>query len=307
MSTTRRPRRPLPRAVVAALTAGTVGAVALAVGLAALATSAAAAGGRTVMDDGHVDIGPRIVDGRMQVMARDDTVSPPRWRGLGEIALGVGDNAAITVPDNATYAFLGSAGSKVWVLPQVQRSGIIWPGWNTQDPSIVDGVRGKVTWTITSVSGPGRFWLFLNDSFGTPSLVFDGARSWPQSTTVDHNVHAHGNWAFGAPGVYRLGFRMSGTGTAGASLSGDATLVVAVGDAARAQIPPAGEDTRGEPTAGGGSGGGALTGDDALAAEGGTLPNTGAGPLAPIAAAAATLLLVGLALRVRLRRGRGTP
>lgn len=294
-----------PSALVAAAALALVTAVAPAAVTAAPA--AASATERLVIDDGHVDIGPRLVDGTWRFQLRDDTVSPPVWRELGSVALRVGDAAVIEVPEGDVYGFLGDPGAQVWVLPQAQRAGIVWPGWNTQDPTVVSGVTGDVTWTLESIAGPGTFWLFLTDSFGAPSLVFDGSRPWPQDTDLVPNTHVHGNWAFSEPGVYRMRTSMSATGTDGAALSDTAELVLAVGDDADlSQIPPPasaggttpdGTATTGRSTAGAGEadGGGV-----------GALPNTGAGYLVPLVAVAAAVLAAAVGLgAVARRRSRG--
>jgi putative ABC transporter-associated repeat protein len=139
------------------------------------------------------------------------------------------DKAKIKVPSGSDYTFLGPAGSDVWLLPQAQQSGIVWPGWNTQDPSVVNGTNGNVTWRLTSVNGPGEYKLFLTGSFGKPEVLFDSAKSLPQQMAIPPNTHAHGNWAFTKPGVYRLGVQMTATTKAGRSVTDTRTLNVAVG------------------------------------------------------------------------------
>ncbi|WP_407567258.1 TIGR03773 family transporter-associated surface protein [Polymorphospora sp. A560] len=248
------------------------------------ATAPAGTGERKVIDDGHVDMGPTLTDGRWRIRIKDGTVSPPVWRELGDTVLHVRDNARITVPDGADHAFLGPAGGSVWLLPQAQQDGIVWPGWNTQHEAVVGGIRGPVTWTLKSVTGPGAFTLFLTGSFGKPQVLFDGTRL-PGELDIPLNTHAHGNWAFGAPGVYRLEVAMSATTTGGAPVTDSRTLTVAVGD---------GTDP-GRVTPGGGDG----NGDG----PGGRLPRTGESWVLPAAVGGLVLLGAG-ALLVRLGRRR---
>ncbi len=292
----------LVTALVAAVSALTLGAV-------APLAPASAAEQRRVVDDGHLDIGPKIENGQWRIQARDDTVSPPVWRELDEIALAVGDDVRIELPADQTYAFLGKPGDQVWVLPQVQRAGVVWPGWNTQDPSVVSGVAADVTWTVQDVKGPGRFWLFVSAAFGAPTVVFDGAKPWPQSTAVPRNVHAHGNWAFDAPGLYRLTMTMAGRSARGASLTDTRTLVIAVGPQGRSAVPATGSGAVVQGVAspspgqsGGGDPAGQGNGSDALDAEGGQLPNTGAGYLPALAGGAVLVMAMGLVLRRTARR-----
>lgn len=275
--------------------------------LAPTSVDATLAGERLVIADGHVDMGPRIVNGTWRVQLRDDSSSPPTWRELDDIVLHGKEASKITVPAGDRFAFLGKTGDPVWVLPQVQRAGIVWPGWNSQDPSVVDGITGSITWTVRSVDGPGAFTLFLNDAFGAPSLIFDGTKAYPQTTTVEPNTHVHGNWAFTKPGIYRLQMEMRATGRTGAALTDSRTLVIAVGDVDPRQVPRGGTGpapgSGGATGTGDGSGTGGGTGGGS-ANRPGSLPNTGAGDLAMIAGGGAALLLAAVAVRVLLRRTR---
>lgn len=185
---------------------------------------------QVVIDRGHVDMGPRVVDGAWRVQLRDDTVAPPAWRDLADVVLHARDAARLEVPAGDSYGFLGPAGSTVWVLPQVQEADLVWPGWNTQDPSVLAAVPGPVTWRLKGVDGPGRFVLYLAGSFGETDVLFDTADALPQQLVVGRNTHVHGNWAFSAPGVYRLSVEMSATSGSGAALTDTRTLTVAVGD-----------------------------------------------------------------------------
>ncbi|MFY1698195.1 TIGR03773 family transporter-associated surface protein [Solwaraspora sp. WMMA2101] len=249
-------------------------------------------GSRVVIDEGHVDMGPQLADGDWTIRLKDDTVSPPVWRELADVVLHVKDNAKITVPDNAD--FLGTPGDEVWLLPQGQRSGIVWPGWNTQHPSVVGGVRGPVTWTLAGVDGPGRFVLFLTGSFGESEVLFNSADRLPQRLDVPINTHAHGNWAFSEPGIYRLAFEMSATTTSGSTVTDSRTLTLAVGDATD---PDTGFGPGGGNPGGGDNPGGGGSGDDRL-------PRTGSSWHLP--ATGATLLIAGVLVLLAARRRQPT-
>ncbi len=174
-----------------------------------LVQPAARAEAPVVIADGHVDLGPRLVDGAWTLQIRDDTGDGPVWREPADVVLQVADAARTTVPDDAAYAFLGTPGADVWVLPQVQDREVVWPGWNTQDPSIADVVGREVYWRLHGVEGPGRFELFLTGNFGAPEAIFSSDRPYPQETGVEAGTHVHGNWVFTAPGAYLLDVEMA--------------------------------------------------------------------------------------------------
>jgi putative ABC transporter-associated repeat protein len=176
---------------------------------AAQPAAVAQAAERVVIEHGHVDLGPRFVDGKWTVQLRDDTGGSPQWRSLSDVVLHVPDAAKTTVPDDQAYSFLGDRGSAVWVLPQVEQNGVVWPGWNTQDPEVAKTVDREVTWRLHGVRGPGRFALFLTGNFGAPQQIFTSTAPTPQGTGVEVGTHVHGNWVFGAPGTYLLDVEMS--------------------------------------------------------------------------------------------------
>ena len=161
-----------------------LGALCLACTTTTAVSTAAPAGERRVIAEGHVDMGPRIVNGTWRIQLRDDSTPPPTWRELDDIILNGNDQAKITVPAGDTFRFLGAPGDPIWILPQVQKAGIVWPGWNSQDPSVIDAINPPITWTVRSVEGPGKFTLFLNDAFGVPTTIFSGNQAYPQTTTI---------------------------------------------------------------------------------------------------------------------------
>ena len=92
------------------------------------------------------------------------------------------------------------AGSKVYVIPQTETKGVIWPGWNTQDPQLVSKLNRGVNLTLEQVSGPGTFSLYLeNGNFSAPQVLWSSTKSEPQKLWVEKNTHTHANWVFTAP------------------------------------------------------------------------------------------------------------
>lgn len=268
--------------------------------LAGAPLAAEAGGERVVIADGHVDIGPRFVDDTWTIQVKDDTVSPLVWRNLSDVVLQVVEEAAMELPDG-DFAFLGDPGDTVWLLPQTQVSGILWPGWNTEDSSVVERVSGATTWRLLDVDGPGDFVLFLTGSFGQAQVLFTTHESLPQSMQIPLRTHAHGNWAFTESGVYHLEIEMSASTTDGETVSDTRTLAFAVGDVdPNTAFPPGGNGGNGNGNGSGGNGNGGGGGAGGGNGGGGQMPKTGVSIIAAVAVALG-LMLAGTAL-MRSRR-----
>ena len=184
---------------------------------------------------GHVDLGPRLIDGQWRAGLRHDAETGAVWRDPNQTVLRVNDAAIMTAPDSADYPFLADvAGKPVYVVPQTQNPGVVWLGWNTQDPAVTATIDRGLTMRVGPVSGPGRAWLFLQSgTFGKPLLLADSGAA-PGDVWIDSGTHVHANWAFSAPGTYTATVTFLGTTTAGEAVSASTTLRFAVGDAASA-------------------------------------------------------------------------
>jgi len=119
------------------------------------------------------------------------------------------------VPDDPRYTtFLGPAGGPVWILPQSARPNEISMGVGTSRiaPNVFS--RNEVYLSLHRVEGPGQFAMYNANSQGAPELImatFDGVDPAADRLSVPAlGGHLHMNWAFTAPGTYRLGFAASG-------------------------------------------------------------------------------------------------
>lgn len=194
------------------------------------------ASGRTEISAGHVDMGPRFNNGKFELMLHDDHGETPVWRSLDEVIYRGSDKAILEVPNDPRYSFVGApAGSKVYVIPQTETKGVIWPGWNTQDPQLVSKLNRGVNLTLEQVSGPGTFSLYLeNGNFSAPQVLWSSTKSEPQKLWVEKNTHTHANWVFTAPGEYLLKITASAELSDGSTVSDTRYLKFAVGDSASA-------------------------------------------------------------------------
>ena len=278
----------------------------------------------TEISVGHVDLGPRLIDGQWRAGLRHDADGGAVWRDPNQTVLRVSDAAVMTAPDSADYPFLADvAGKPVYVVPQTQNPNVVWLGWNTQDPAVTATIDRGLTMRVGPVSGPGRAWLFLQSgTFGKPLLLADSAAA-PGDVWIDSGTHVHANWAFSAPGTYTATVTFLGTTTTGEAVSASTTLRFAVGDAASASealamAAPATSSaaaTSGSAAQGAGSSGSAPSGG-ASQGTGSEVSNPGASAsssegglpdwafIAIIAVVLLSVLIIGALVVARSRRSR---
>lgn len=269
-----------------------------------LAPDQAVASGRVVLEAGHVDLGPRYRDGRWTIQIHDDTVVPSVWRQPTETVLRVRDAAVERVPDDPAYAFLGRpAGTPVHVLPQTQNRDVVWMGWNTQDPGVLESVARGVTMNLLGVEGPGDLVVYLQSgNLGAPQVLWQSTRAYPQPLWVESNTHTHANWVFATPGVYLVAIEIVAELVDGKQVSGREVVRFAVGDSTPVDGAFGARFT------------GSLPGSGATTAAAAAAPESGGGAGAPIwvlvaagavlAAAVVWLLVRGAAVRRRALDGR---
>ncbi|MDU7359589.1 MAG: choice-of-anchor M domain-containing protein [Propionibacteriaceae bacterium] len=193
--------------------------------------------GKVTLGEGHIDLGPRIIDGKWTFLARDDTAKlqggKALWRNPDDVVFKVHDKAKLTLPEGDEYAFTGAkAGDEVWAVPQTETPGVIWLGWNTQDPDVVNTTDRGVTLQVLQakhMDGDGAMTLFLQPgNFAPPQLLFDGKQQG--DIWVDLNTHTHANWVFTKPGTYLVKVALNAKGTDKTERSATATLRFSVGD-----------------------------------------------------------------------------
>jgi putative ABC transporter-associated repeat protein len=188
--------------------------------------------GQVVLDDGHIDFGPTLNTGEWIVQIHDDTGAPSYWRMPSDVVAHVNDAAKLTIPESDDYAFLGlEPGTEAWVIPQVRKPGVIWTGWNTQEPTVLDSLSMGTTLSILGVQGPGDVSVYLQSgNFGQPEPLWSTHEAFPQHTWIESNTHTHANWVFDEPGVYLVEVQFSGELIDGEPVSAHDTLRFAVGD-----------------------------------------------------------------------------
>ncbi|MET9375613.1 TIGR03773 family transporter-associated surface protein [Streptomyces sp. NPDC002992] len=196
----------------------------------AKAATEKAATEKKVLDNGHLDIAARVVDGKLQIQVKDGTVAgKTTWREPSSVVLHVKSAAKKQIPAGNAFSFLGKAGEPIWLLDQVQQEGLLWPGWST-DNVASGALKGGVKFGLTKAEGPGGFALYTYDGLSGATVLLNSKDGVPDTIDVPANTHAHGGWAFGGEGVHKLTLSMSGTLANGSASADTETLTFVVGE-----------------------------------------------------------------------------
>lgn len=246
-------------------------------------------------NEGHFDLGPRIVDGKLKLQVKDDRSQPASWVDPATLTFSLGDKATLKAPD--ALNFVATPGQDVWMISSSQSAGVPWLGMNSQAEEIVSKTSGEVTFTLVSVEGPGKVSVFtsggLGGGVGEHLLQEEGS-----SYTLPANTHAHQNWVFTAPGTYKLTISAQVTPKQGEQISGEDG---GSGDGAAASSG-AGSSEGGSASgaAGSAASGSAKAGQAASASGGKSLAKTGA--VSGALNVAGGLMLLAVAVLVARRR-----
>ncbi|MEU4290809.1 choice-of-anchor M domain-containing protein [Kribbella sp. NPDC026596] len=189
-------------------------------GFVAAVLTVAPAHALTTISSGHVDaIDVDWTGSALTLDLRDSTVTPAVDRDPGDVVLNAVSASKTTVPSNSAYSFLGTPGSPVWILPQTQATGIVWPGFNTEGVPSGTLSGNTVTVRLVSVSGPADVSVYTTNALGSPSVWFDSGNGMPDTRSIAINTHAHANWAFEAAGTYTAVFEVTATTSGGTAIT----------------------------------------------------------------------------------------
>lgn len=210
--------------------------------------------GKKLLDRGHVDILAKHNADGFDISLKDDTRLIDKKsveRALNEVALVVGDNTKETrraAHQGAEFDFLGKQDDGFYHLPQTQRPGVIWPGYNTEAIDF-NKIDGDVSLNLQPRDVPeGATWgTFIDGRLGeAPTVLSD-------STKNDHSIessfasHTHIHWGFSKPGVYIFDANYSAKGKDGREVKSESQeFVITVGKDAKetctAPKPGAGQE-----------------------------------------------------------------
>ncbi|MEU6857536.1 choice-of-anchor M domain-containing protein [Glycomyces sp. NPDC046736] len=181
--------------------------------------------GRLVLDQGHVDVlAPALEDGELDLRTKDDTRlhSPAAVvRDPDDVVFHAAPESETVLSDhfaNPGYSEVGSPGDTRWHLPDVQKRGVLFAGWDTN--GVPNGALegNALDLTLTDYAGPGDLVMLTVDDFGDVDVKIDSQDPLPQAITTRSRTHAHINWYFSEPGVYRLTWQATATTAGGAPI-----------------------------------------------------------------------------------------
>ncbi|MGL5857892.1 MAG: choice-of-anchor M domain-containing protein [Angustibacter sp.] len=191
------------RAVVAVV--GGLSAAALALSPSAQAASLVS------ISQGHIDaIDVGFEGGELEISIHDQTVTPDVERDPADVVMVVKRAAKWSVPSDPAFAFLGRPGTKVWLLPEIQDSNLLWPGIAAEEIAAGALVDDTVRIEATRFSGPDGVSLFTNGPSGEPQVIADSEDNQPDRLDMPVGQHVHANWAFEKAGTYRITVQATG-------------------------------------------------------------------------------------------------
>lgn len=146
--------------------------------------------GAGTVTDGHYDFGPQVDDqNQVSAMLKNPSGNP---EDPANIWFGLTDTAHQDLPDSVCKGLGLNPQCSGWVIPQNQKPGIPWVGFNTQDPKLHSIMSGAATFTLTSLTGPGDMYVWEDGSFGGMSGTWfaaggDGSEAFEEEEAESEN------------------------------------------------------------------------------------------------------------------------
>ena len=162
------------------------------------------------INNGHVDLRAMEVDGKFSVALGDDSRQHAKesvLRTINSTTLEVTKLAKVKREGNVladeSYDVLGPKGSELYVLPQGQQPGRVWPGFSSESLDRVKYPEGA-TMTLTPVSAPeGGKWFAYTENLGAINRMYASSDK-ASDVPLPPGTHMHTAWAFTKPGTYTI-------------------------------------------------------------------------------------------------------
>lgn len=184
---------------------------------------------RLVLDQGHVDVfGVTMESGALDLSVKDGTGlhGAETYRDPDDVVFhAVPESELEMTQEQIDFWHLGdrySAGDTVWWLPEFDKAGILFAGWNT-DVASGELQNDEIALDFIDFNGPGDLLMFMP----ADPPIFDGETfadttdGLPDTVTTTSKTHAHANWLFSEPGVYTLTWQARTTLAGGTSITSD--------------------------------------------------------------------------------------
>lgn len=165
----------------------------------------------TRLDRGHTDAGLAYEDGEFEFHIHDEENDVEY--SVNDAVLAVSTAAEQTIPDDLAFSFLGRAGYSTWVLPATESDALLFLGLAAEEIETGIFANDEIRIELVFVQGNGEFALYSIDGFGQPVIHMNTADGYDEQDAfiVQAGSHQHLNWAFSAPGTYRVGLRARAT------------------------------------------------------------------------------------------------
>ena len=162
------------------------------------------------INNGHVDLRAMEVDGKFSVALGDDSRQHAKesvLRTINSTTLEVTKLAKVKREGNVladeSYDVLAPKGSELYVLPQGQQPGRVWPGFSSEALDRVKYPEGA-TMTLTPVSAPeGGKWFAYTENLGAIDRMYASSEK-ASDVPLPPGTHMHTAWAFTKPGTYTI-------------------------------------------------------------------------------------------------------
>lgn len=162
------------------------------------------------INNGHVDLRVMEVGGKFSVALGDDSRQHAKesvTRTINSTTLEVTKLAKVKREGNVladeSYDVLGPKGSVLYVLPQTQQPGRVWPGFSSEALDRVKYPEGA-TMTLTPVSAPeGGKWFAYTEDLGAINRMYASSDK-ASDVPLPPGTHMHTAWAFTKSGTYTI-------------------------------------------------------------------------------------------------------
>ncbi|ARU46986.1 choice-of-anchor M domain-containing protein [Corynebacterium silvaticum] len=159
---------------------------------------------------GHVDISPKEIDNTLAVVVKDES-----GQHSSKAVLRDPNSVTFVVPQSAKTLLKGDIkdiakkGERVYMLPEVQKTGLVWPGFSTEE--IYGVTEDNYEFTITPKSTPqgGKWVAYSGDANSSENRIGDS--SGKHVYKAEGSTHRHLNWVFTKPGKYTMDVEVKDT------------------------------------------------------------------------------------------------